>query len=142
MKRVMADGSGLMATAAAASPQPSAISHLVAALVAALAFFVSAAHAQTSSLPELTQPVNDFAHVIDGDSARQLDAMSRALQSKTGDVVVVATVPNLEPYGDVNEYAVKLFENRGRGIGQKGKDNGVLILVAPNDRRVRIEVGY
>jgi uncharacterized protein len=93
-------------------------------------------------LPELTQPVNDFAHVIDAASARQMDALSRSLQAKTGDVVVVATVPTLEPYGDDKEYAVKMFENHGRGIGQKGKDNGLLILLAPNDRKVRIEVGY
>jgi len=93
-------------------------------------------------LPELTQPVNDFARVIDSDSARRMDAMSRALQAKTGDVVVVATVPDLDGYGDINEYAVKLFENRGRGVGQKGKDNGLLILLAPNDRKVRVEVGY
>jgi uncharacterized protein len=86
--------------------------------------------------------VNDFAHVIDAESARRMDAVARALLAKTGDVVAVATVPTLEPYGDINEYAVKLFENKGRGIGQKGKDNGLLILVAPNDRKVRIEVGY
>ena len=84
-----------------------------------------------ADLPRLDQPVNDFAHVVDADSARRMDAMSRSLQAKTGDAVVVATVPNLDPYGDVNEYAVKLFENRGRGVGSKGKDNGVLILLAP-----------
>jgi uncharacterized protein len=96
----------------------------------------------SQALPELTQPVNDFARVIDAASARQMDALSRSLQAKTGDVVVVATVPTLQPYGDDKEYAVKLFENHGRGVGQKGKDNGLLILLAPNDRKVRIEVGY
>jgi uncharacterized protein len=108
------------------------------AVAAALSIGVYAA----ADLPELTQPVNDFAHVIDASSARTMEQMIRALQAKTGDVVVVATVPNLDRYGDINEYAVKLFENRGRGIGQKGKDNGVLIVVAPKERRVRIEVGY
>jgi len=105
---------------------------------------VAATDAQPSdaTLPELTQPVTDLAHVIDADNARRMDAMGRALQAKTGDVVVVVTVPTLEPYGDVNEYAVKLFENHGRGVGQKGKDNGLLMLVAPNDRKVRVEVGY
>ena len=44
--------------------------------------------------------------------------------------VVVATVPTIDPYGDIREYAVKLFENHGRGIGDKGKDNGLLILLA------------
>src|SRR5262249_6088348 len=42
----------------------------------------------------------------------------------------------------INEFAVKMFENGGRGIGQKGKDNGVLIVAALDDRAVRIEVGY
>jgi len=93
-------------------------------------------------LPELTGPVNDFARVIDADSAAAIERMSRALMEKTGDVVVVATVPTYEPYGDIREYAVKLFENHGKGIGQKGKDNGVLILLAVKERRVWIEVGY
>jgi uncharacterized protein len=86
--------------------------------------------------------VNDFAHVIDAESARQMDAMARALQAKTGDVVVVATVPTVEPFGTPKEYAVKLFENHGRGIGQKGKDNGLLILLAMKERRAEVEVGY
>jgi uncharacterized protein len=93
-------------------------------------------------LPELTQPVNDFAHVVDVPNARAMEQMIRALQAKTGDVVAVATVPSLEPYGDINEYTVKLFENHGRGIGQKGKDNGLLIVLAPTARSVRIEPGY
>ncbi|HEV3057284.1 MAG TPA: TPM domain-containing protein [Vicinamibacterales bacterium] len=93
-------------------------------------------------LPLLTQPVNDFAHVIDRDSATAMDRMIRALQAASGDVVVVATVPTLEPYADIREYAVKLFENHGRGIGAKGKDNGALIVLALKERTVRIEVGY
>ena len=92
--------------------------------------------------PPLTDTVNDFAHVIDSASRAELDRRIRALQQATGDVVVVATVPTYQPYGDINEYAVKMFENGGRGIGQKGKDNGLLIVVAVNDHRVRIEVGY
>ena len=51
-------------------------------------------------------------------------------------------MPTIEPYGDIREYATKLFENNGRGIGQKGKDNGLLILLAVKERRVWIEVGY
>ncbi len=73
---------------------------------------------------------------------RRWTASIRALQAATGDVVVVATVPDLEGYSGIDEYANKLFENHGRGIGKKGKDNGVLIVVAPKERRVRIEVGY
>ena len=93
-------------------------------------------------LPDLTQPVNDFANVVDPQSAAAMERMIRALQEKSGDVVVVATVPSIAPYGTLKDYAVKLFENHGQGIGQRGKDNGVLIVVAPNERRVEVEVGY
>ena len=91
--------------------------------------------------PELTRPVNDFANVIDADSARQMDSLIRSLQETTGDVVAVATIDSLEGE-DVNQYAVRMFENRGKGIGQKGKDNGLLVLIAVKDRSVKIEVGY
>jgi uncharacterized protein len=94
--------------------------------------------------PVLTAPVNDFANVIDPESARELDRRIRALQAASGDVVVVATVPTFQPYADIEEYAVKMFENGGRGIGQKGKDkdNGLLIVVAVQDRKIKVEVGY
>jgi uncharacterized protein len=95
-----------------------------------------------SNLPALTQPVNDFANVIDPASARAMDRMIRALLAASGDAVVVATVPTIEPYGDIREYTVKLFENHGRGVGQKGKNNGLLILLALKERSVRVEVGY
>jgi uncharacterized protein len=116
------------------------------ALTLALALvFARAASPQSPSSraqPELTQAVNDFAKVIDADSASDLDRMIRTLQTATGDIVVVATVPTIEPYGDIKEYAVKLFANNGKGIGQKGKNNGLLILLALKERRVWVEVGY
>jgi len=94
-------------------------------------------------LPELTNPVNDFANVIEPADEQQLDTMIRRLQTASGDVVVVATVDTVAPYyATPRDYAVKMFENRGRGIGERGKDNGVLILVAIKERRVEIEVGY
>jgi uncharacterized protein len=92
--------------------------------------------------PELTAPVNDFANVIDASNARAMESLIRSLEQASGDVVVVATVKTFQPYGDIREYAVRMFENGGRGIGRKGKDNGVLILLAENDRQVWIEVGY
>ena len=101
----------------------------------------SLAHAQ-GQLPQLTAPVNDFADVIDAGSAREMTRRILALKAASGDVVVVATVRTFKPFADIDEYAVKLFENGGRGIGDKGKDNGLLIVVAVDDRRVRIEVGY
>ena len=126
------------------SPQPSALSHGVRAICAAVLLVSSASisTASAQSLPELTQPVNDFAHVVDAPSAAAMDRIIRTLQAKTGDAIAVVTVPTIEPYGDVREYAVKLFGNHGRGIGEKGKDNGLLILLALKERRVQIEVGY
>jgi len=102
----------------------------------------AAAAPNTNDLPELTQPVNDFAHVIDPQNAAIIDQMIRRLKAATGDVVVVATVNTIEPYGDIREYANKLFENHGKGVGQKGKDNGLLILLALKERKVWVEVGY
>jgi uncharacterized protein len=93
-------------------------------------------------LSALTQPVNDFAGVIDPDNAAAMDRIIRRLKAATGDVVVVATVRTIEPYGDIREYANRLFENHGKGIGDKDKDNAVLIVLALKERRVQIEVGY
>lgn len=93
-------------------------------------------------LPELTQPVHDLAGVIDPSTEQQIDQLSRSLQAASGDVLVVVTVPTIEPFGDIREYAVKVFENHGRGIGEQGKDNGILILLALKERRVWAEVGY
>lgn len=108
-----------------------------------LCLLAPAALAQpTAAVPTLNGPVNDFAGVIDAQSAATLDAMIRELQAATGDAVVVATVTTLEPYADIRDLAVKMFENGGRGIGERGKDNGLLILLAPSARRVYIEVGY
>jgi uncharacterized protein len=113
---------------------------LVAVLVVA---FATLAQAQTRApIPELTKPVNDFAGIIDAASAGQIEQTIRALQAASGDVIVVATVATVQPYADVREYAVQMFRNGGRGIGERGKDNGLLILVALNERRVWVEVGY
>jgi uncharacterized protein len=92
------------------------------------------------SFPALTRPVNDLAGVIDAASAAELDRRIRALYAATGDSLVVATVDTYQPLGSIEEYAVRLFERAG--IGDKDTDSGVLIVVAVEDRAVRIEVGY
>lgn len=96
------------------------------------------AHAQP--LPALTAPVNDFARVVDAPSAAALDARIRALRDASGDTIVVATVDSIAPYGSIEEYAVRLFEQAG--IGDRESDRGLLVLLAVSERRVRIEVGY
>lgn len=108
--------------------------------VAAFLFLSAVSSAQEP--PDLTMPVNDFARVIDAPSAQAMDTLIRSLERASGDVVVVATVDTIAPSADIREYAVQMFENRGRGIGQRGRDNGLLVLLAVRERQVRVEVGY
>jgi uncharacterized protein len=96
--------------------------------------------AAAQTLPTLSAPVNDFAHVIDADSAAELDRRIRALDRTTHDAVVVATVDTFAPAASIEEYAARLYQ--AAGIGDRTKDNGVLVVVAVNDHAVRIEVGY
>jgi uncharacterized protein len=112
---------------------------MIALLLAAVAL---APPAVQPDLPRLTAPVNDFAGVIDAESAAEIDRRIRQLQRATGDVIIIATVETIAPAGDIRESAVKLFENRGEGIGVKGQDNAALIVLAIRERQVGIEVGY
>jgi uncharacterized protein len=113
---------------------------LARVVLVALVLLLAGRPALAQSLPTLSGPVNDFAHVIDADSARELDQRIRALETTTRDAIVVVTVDSYAPYGSIEEYAVKLFEHAG--IGQRTQDNGVLIVMAVKERRVKIEVGY
>jgi uncharacterized protein len=113
----------------------------IAGAIVIVTFGATAALAQPAP-PAVSGTVNDFARVIDAPSARELDRRIQALHRASGDVVVVATVQTFQPYADIKEYAVKMFENQGRGVGERGKDNGLLIVVAVEDRKVGIEVGY
>lgn len=92
--------------------------------------------------PLLTAPVNDFAGVIDPQTEAEMDRRMRALQTATGDAIVVATVKTFNPYANIDEFRVKMFENGGRGIGERGKENGLLIVAAIEDRQIGVEVGY
>ena len=102
----------------------------------------AAGMAAPQSLPKLTQPVNDFAGVIDAATIQELDRRIRALETgtPTHDAVVVATVKTIQPFDSIEDYATRLFEQAG--IGRRDRDNGLLILLALEDRQVRIEVGY
>jgi uncharacterized protein len=92
--------------------------------------------------PVLSGPVNDFAAVIGAAEETRLESLIRNLQAASGDVIVVATIKTFQPAADIRMYANEMFENHGKGIGQKGKDNGMLVLVAVDDREVWAEVGY
>ena len=110
-------------------------------LVLCLCAWAVSAGAQTAP-PELSAPVNDFANVIDASSEQQIETLIRQLQAASGDVMIVTTVKTFQPWADLQSYAVKMFENGGKGIGTKGQDNGILIVLALDDRQVWIETGY
>lgn len=111
--------------------------------LAALIWLLTGGHiAAQEPLPPLTQPVNDFANVIDPANRARLDDLIRRLHAATGDTIVVATRDAIAPFADERELAVKWYENGGRGIGDKEKDAGVLFVLLPKDRAVWIEVGY
>jgi uncharacterized membrane protein YgcG len=89
--------------------------------------------------PALSGRVVDAANIIPADRRANIETKLADFETKTTDQVVVATVPGL---GDltVEDYANRLF--RHWGIGQKAKNNGVLLLIAPTEHKMRVEVGY
>lgn len=116
---------------------------LVATLPLALALLIAlvvAALAQSSlTFPALTGRVVDAANILSPDARQRLDQKLKALEDKTSDQLVVATVPSLQGTS-VEDYGNQLFRNWK--LGQSKTNNGVLLLVAPNERKIRIEVGY
>jgi uncharacterized protein len=116
---------------------------LAALLLVIFTALAQAQSGQSDKLPLLAdEPVNDFAHVLDPSQEGEIKRMAATLKAATGDIVYVVTVETFAPHGSIQELAVKLFENQGRGIGEKGKDNGLLVVLALKDRQVWIEVGY
>jgi uncharacterized protein len=91
------------------------------------------------NLPPLTGRVADLANVLSPATEAALSEQLAAHEQRTSNQVVVATVPSLQGY-DIERFANELF--RAWALGQKNRNNGVLFLVAPNEREVRIEVGY
>lgn len=97
--------------------------------------------ASTSAQPLLEHQgyVTDAAGIL-GESARsELETRVRAAEARSAAEIAVVTVPSLRGMS-VEEYGTRLFNEWS--IGKKGSDNGVLILVAPTERKIRIEVGY
>ncbi|MFH1346638.1 MAG: TPM domain-containing protein [Spirochaetota bacterium] len=83
--------------------------------------------------------VNDFAGVLNNEQKQQLEQKLSGFEKSAGNEILIAIVESLD--GDtIENFSVKLFEDWG--VGKQGKDNGALILVAVDDRQMRIEVGY
>ncbi|MCJ2068430.1 TPM domain-containing protein [Methylobacterium sp. J-030] len=111
----------------------------LAVIAAGLAIYAAGARAAELSFPPLTGRVVDAAGLLTPDQRQTLDAKLKAHEDRTSDQVVVATVPSLQGT-TIEDYANRLF--RTWKLGQAKTDNGVLLLVAPQERKVRIEVGY
>jgi uncharacterized protein len=109
-------------------------------LAAILAIVTMAAEVRAApSFPPLTGRVVDAANILPDATAAALDAKLAALEKQTSIQLVVATVPDLQGY-EIDEYGYQL--GRTWALGQKGKNNGALLLVAPKERKVRIDAGY
>lgn len=94
---------------------------------------------KTEPRPNPPQAVNDFAHLLEPFQREALEQKLRAYNDSTSSAIVIITVPTLDGY-DIAEVALKYL--RDWGVGVKGKNNGVVILVAQKERRARIETGY
>jgi uncharacterized protein len=105
---------------------------IIALLYTALAVFAV-------NFPALTGRIVDQANIIPAETRSSIEPKLADLEAKSGIQLVVATVTSLEGQ-EVEPYANELF--RSWKLGEKAKNNGVLLLVAPTERRVRIEVGY
>ena len=108
--------------------------------ILAAAFVLAGVQAVAAiDVPYLTGRVVDNASIMSADVRGRLAEVAREHERTTGNQVVVLTVTSIAPE-NVEDYASEVF--KGWKLGQQGKDNGVLILVVPQDRKMRIEVGY
>ncbi len=109
-----------------------------------LFLIISSLFAISLSAEEATYPkplgyVSDYAKVIPSSEKETLSALCQELEAKTTAQIAIATVESTHPES-IDMYAVNLFSRWG--VGQKGKDNGLLIVVAKADKKIWIEVGY
>lgn len=103
------------------------------------AFALASAAWAAPQFPALTGRVVDAANVLPADMEARITEKSDALEKSTGRQFVVVTLPSLQDY-DIADYGYQL--GRAWGIGEARENTGALLIVAPNERRVRIEVGY
>lgn len=95
------------------------------------------------SAQEIPQPqgfVNDFAGVVDSRSEQEMSALIRAIAEATDVEIAVVTIESFAPFGSIEQYSIELGEQWG--VGGADNDTGIIILVAVEERRLRIEVGY
>lgn len=112
---------------------------LLLGVLAAMLFVLPTAAQSKPTFPALTGRVVDQANLLDPATEQALTEKLAALEAKSSDQLVVVTVSSLQDQ-PIEDYGYQL--GRAWGIGQKEGDNGALLIVAPNEKKVRIEVGY
>jgi uncharacterized protein len=122
-----------------APPWRAAAGAILAGVLAIVAVCCAAVAQTAPAFPALTGRVVDAANLLKSQERASLEQKLKAHEDKTTDQLVVATIPSLQGL-TVEDYANRLF--RYWQLGQKAKNNGVLLLVAPSERKARIEVGY
>jgi uncharacterized protein len=106
---------------------------------AALLLFTAGGLAHAAEVPYLTGRIVDDAELLAPAARDRVAALLREHEMRTGNQIAVLTVPSLD--GDsIEDYALAVFETWK--LGRKGKDNGVLLVIVPRERKLRIEVGY
>ena len=108
-------------------------------LLASVLVRAQGSDALLASLAKPTTYVNDYAEIFSATNKMMLESCLQEVQVKTTAEIAVVTLRSLDG-GELNDFAARLFEKWG--IGKKGKDNGVLLIAAIDDRKVRVEVGY
>ena len=108
-------------------------------VLAALCWIGAGAAWAAPTFPPLTGRVVDNAHILSPPVVQKLEHDLAALEAQTGHQLVVATVPDLQGY-EIEDYGYQL--GRAWALGRKGVNDGAILLVAPKERKVRIEVGY
>jgi len=91
------------------------------------------------NLPRPRGYLNDFAGVVDGSSAQQIESACASIERSTGVEISVITIESLDG-STIEQEGLRYLE--GWGVGKKGEDNGVVIIVSIKDRKIRIETGY
>jgi len=110
------------------------------ALVIGFLLVLAAMNVSAASIPAYPEGyVNDYAHLLTPSQSQHLTQFLHRFEQKTSDQVVVATFNSLQGQ-PLEDFSIKLADKWK--IGQKGRDNGVILLIFKNDKRLRIEVGY
>lgn len=108
-------------------------------IYALLLGLVMAGPAAAQTFPALSGRVVDAADILPTETETQLSAKLEALEKQSQRQLVVVTLPSLDGY-EISDYGYRL--GRHWGLGDKQRNDGALLIVAPNERKVRIEVGY